>query len=107
MRKPRPDSINQGWMEEGFRGYADYMQTPEFATAVAALIVAAGRQQSAVMCAEALPAHCHRALLADALNVRGVEVRHIMGAGKTEGHALTRFAQVEGSRITYPFSLEA
>ena len=106
MRKPKPDSINQGWKEEGFRGYADHMQTSEFAAALTALTASAGQQRSAIMCAEALPSHCHRALLADALSVRGVEVRHIMGAGKTEAHSLTRFAQVEGTRITYPFSLE-
>ena len=106
MRKPRSDSINQGWKEEGFRGYADHMQTPEFDVALATLIASAGQQLSAIMCAEALPSHCHRALLADALSLRGVEVRHIMGTGKTEVHSLTRFAQVEGARITYPFSLE-
>lgn len=105
MRKPKSDSINQGWKAAGFRGYADYMQTPEFDAALGALITSA-EQLSAIMCAEALPSHCHRALLADALSVRGLEVRHIMGTGKTEAHALTRFAQVEGTRITYPFSLE-
>lgn len=106
MRKPKPDSINQGWKEAGFRGYADHMQTPEFDAALGALIASAEQQLSAIMCAEALPSHCHRALLADALSVRGLEVRHIMGTGKTEAHALTRFAQVEAARITYPFSLE-
>lgn len=107
MRKARPDSINQGWKEEGFRGYADYIQTPEFDAALTALVTAVGLQPSAVMCAEALPSHCHRALLADALSVRGLEVRHIMSVGKTEAHSLTHFAQVEGLRITYPFSLES
>jgi uncharacterized protein (DUF488 family) len=106
MRKPRRDSINQAWKAASFRGYADYMQTPEFAAAVTALMASARQRPSAIMCAEALPSHCHRMLLADALSVRGVEVRHIMGAGKTEAHALTRFANLEGTRITYPFSLE-
>lgn len=106
LRKPRRDSLNMGWKNESFRGYADYMQTPEFEQALAALMQAVERSPTAVMCAEALPWRCHRSLIADALSVHGAEVRHIMGPGKTQAHALTRFAQVEGSRITYPFSLE-
>jgi hypothetical protein len=29
-RKSRSDSVNEGWRNQGFRGYADYMQTQEF-----------------------------------------------------------------------------
>lgn len=106
LRKPRRDSVNQGWKNESFRGYADYMQTPEFEQALAALMTDAAALPTAVMCAEALPWRCHRSLIADALSVRGVEVRHIMGPGKSQVHALTAFAHVEGTRVTYPFSLE-
>lgn len=105
-REPGRDSMNQGWKEAGFRGYADYMQTAEFDAALAALLALAAGETTAIMCAEADPMGCHRRLVSDALCVRGVEVRHIMGAGKTEPHALTGFAQVEGTRITYPFALE-
>ncbi len=105
MREPRKDSVNLGWREEGFRGYADYMQTPEFGRALAGLMAAAGREPVAVMCAEADPAHCHRSLLADALIVRGMEVRHIMGPGAWQSHTLTPFAEVSGTRIIYPFAL--
>lgn len=105
MRKPKPGSVNQGWKEEGFRGYADYMQTAEFERALTGLIQEAERAPTAIMCAEALPSHCHRSLISDALSVWGVEVRHIMGVGETKSHALTGFALVEGQRITYPFSL--
>ena len=31
LRHTRKDSINTGWRNTSFRGYADYMQTPEFA----------------------------------------------------------------------------
>ncbi len=106
LRKPRRDSVNQGWKNESFRGYADYMQAPEFEQAIVALLAEAAEAPTAVMCAEAVPWRCHRSLIADALSVRGVEVRHIMGPGKTQAHALTSFAQVDGTRITYPFSLE-
>lgn len=106
LRKPRRDSVNQGWKNESFRGYADYMQTPEFEQALAALMTDAAALPTAVMCAEAVPWRCHRSLIADALDVRGVEVRHIMDLGKTQSHVLTGFAHVEGTRVTYPFSLE-
>ena len=105
-REPARDSLNLGWKEAGFRGYADYMQTAEFDAALTALLVLAGRETAAIMCAEADPMGCHRRLISDALRVRGVEVRHIMGPGKTQPHALTGFAHVEGTHITYPFSLE-
>ena len=95
-----------GWKNESFRGYADYMQTPEFHQALAGLMAQAEQSPTVIMCAEALPWRCHRSLISDALSVRGVEVRHIMGAGKTEPHALTRFAEVAGVDITYPFTLE-
>ncbi|HEU5399347.1 MAG TPA: DUF488 domain-containing protein [Gammaproteobacteria bacterium] len=106
LRKPRRDSHNIGWKDEGFRGYADYMQTPEFEQALSDLMAEAERGPCAVMCAEALPWRCHRSLIADALTARGVEVRHIMAPGKGEAHKLTGFAHVEGMHVTYPFSLE-
>ena len=106
LRKPRRDSVNMGWNNESFRGYADYMQTPEFEQALTGLMAQAGQSPTTIMCAEALPWRCHRSLIADALSVRGVEVRHIMRPGKTELHTLTGFAHVEGIRVTYPFALE-
>lgn len=106
LRKPRRDSVNMGWNNESFRGYADYMQTPEFEQALTGLMAQAGQSPTTIMCAEALPWRCHRSLIADALSVRGVEVQHIMRPGKTELHTLTGFAHVEGIRVTYPFALE-
>lgn len=102
LRKPRADSINTGWRNAGFRGYADYMQTPEFAASLEALLALSREAPTAIMCAEAVPWRCHRALIADALTVRGVEVRHITSVGPAEPHALTAFARVDGFRITYP-----
>lgn len=102
LRSPRPDSTNLAWRNPGFRGYADYMQTPEFAKNLAALVELAGRGRAAVMCAEAVPWRCHRSLLADALTVRGVRVEHIIGPGRAEPHALTSWAHVEGTTVTYP-----
>lgn len=102
LRKPRKDSPNSGWRNDSFRGYADYMLTPEFEAALEELIEISGQGSVAVMCAEAVPWRCHRSLIADALAVRGVEVRHITGPGTPRPHTLTPFAVVTAARVTYP-----
>ena len=102
LRHPLPDSPNMGWRNLSFRGYADHMQTPEFAAAIDTLIEIADSDSTAIMCAEAVPWRCHRSLIADALTVRGCAVAHIMGEGPPQAHSLTSFAKVKGSRITYP-----
>jgi uncharacterized protein (DUF488 family) len=100
-RKARADSPHVGWRVEGFRGYADHMESAEFTSGVARLLVIAATRPTAVMCAEAVPWRCHRQLLADALLVRGVEVRHVTGASPPQAHRLTPFARVEGDRLVY------
>ena len=102
LRHSRPDSPNTGWRNSSFRGFADYMQTPEFAAGLAKLMKLASRAQIAVMCAEAVPWRCHRSLIADALLVRGIRVEHITSATRRHEHRLTPFARVEGTQIIYP-----
>ena len=102
FRPTGPDSPNQGWRNKSFRGYADYMQTPEFAENLFWLIALAAQQPVAVMCAEAVPWRCHRSLIADALLVHGVDAEEIVSATRLQRHKLTPFAQVDGSRLTYP-----
>ena len=103
LRTPAKDSTaNAGWRNRSFRGYADYMQTPQFRGAVEELIELGARQRTAMMCAEAVPWRCHRSLVGDALLVRGIEVIDIMRADKSSPHRLTPFAQVAGTHITYP-----
>ncbi len=102
LRRADPASINAGWRNASFRGYADYMQTPAFEKALAQLIDLAKQKPTAIMCAEAVPWRCHRSLIADALTVRGYEVRDIMNAGSAKRHALNRLAKVHGRQITYP-----
>jgi len=102
LRHARPDSPNGGWRNASFRGFADYMQTPEFEAGLAALREIATEARTVIMCAEAVPWRCHRSLVADALTVRGVHVEHIMSATRAEPHALTAFAVVRGTRVTYP-----
>lgn len=103
LRHARKDSINGGWRNASFRGYADYMQTAEFAAGIARLIDLAERDGPlAIMCAEAVPWRCHRSLIGDALLVRDVAVLDIMSARDARPHALIRFARVDGLTVTYP-----
>jgi uncharacterized protein (DUF488 family) len=102
LRKPRPDSRNGGWRNSGFRGYADHMQTQEFAAALDALVAFASDRQTAVMCAEAKWWQCHRQLIADALVARHIEVRHILSLRDAPLHEITPFARVTGNVVSYP-----
>jgi len=102
LRHPRPDSANTGWRNSSFRGYADYMQTPAFAAALAELMRIAKGRRAVVMCAEAVPWRCHRSMIADALTARGETVEHILSETKLSTHQLTKFAVVEGTLVKYP-----
>jgi uncharacterized protein (DUF488 family) len=102
LRRTHAGSINTGWRNASFRGYADYMQSAAFGAAVDALVRQANPERCALMCAEAVPWRCHRSLIADALLVRGVPVEHIIGAKERKPHTLTPFAHVDGTTISYP-----
>ena len=102
LRHPRKDSINLGWKNASFRGYADYMQTPEFEDNLRKLIDLAREKQTAIMCAEAVPWRCHRSLIGDALLAHGVEVENILSATTRKPHHYTPFAKIEDERVTYP-----
>jgi uncharacterized protein (DUF488 family) len=102
LRRPAKHSINTGWRNASLRGYADYMNTPPFQDAVSELIALAAQRITVIMCAEAVFWRCHRALVADALLVRGVDVQHIMGAGNLTPATMTSFAKPDGTQITYP-----
>jgi uncharacterized protein (DUF488 family) len=102
LRKPRPDSPNAGWRNESFRGYADYMQTESFARGLERLVELAAERRTAIMCAEAVPWRCHRSLVADALAARGIAVVEILSETSYREHALTPFARVTGTAVTYP-----
>jgi len=102
LRHSKADSPNMGWRNSSFRGFADYMQTQEFAKGIDQLVGLAQDRQVAIMCAEVLPWRCHRWLIADALLVREVQVEHIMTIKTRSRHTLTKWAHIEGTQITYP-----
>lgn len=102
MRKPLPDSPNTGWRNDSFRGYADYMQTERFAHGLERLVELSRELRTAIMCAEAVPWRCHRSLVADALTARGIPVVEVLSETSYRDHALTSFAHVAGTTVTYP-----
>ena len=104
-RRAKKDSHNTAWRNSGFRGYADYMETPAFASALDSLMEAGRKQPTAIMCAEAVPWRCHRSLISDALTARGVEVLHIMDTGH-KPHTLTSFARVVDGEVRYDAGAE-
>jgi len=102
LRHTTKDSINMAWKNASFRGFADYMQTPEFTKGLKELIGLAKEKRVAIMCAEAVPWRCHRSLIGDALLVRDIKVEDILSEKSSQPHKMTSFAKVEGDRVTYP-----
>lgn len=102
LRHATKDSPNAGWRNASFRGYADYMQTPQYEKGLERLTRMAKQKRTAMMCAEAVPWRCHRSLIADSLVARGIRVAHIASRKRAPLHNLTPFAKVRGHCITYP-----
>jgi uncharacterized protein (DUF488 family) len=102
LRRAHRDSINLGWRNASFRGFADYMRTPEFENHLNELVKLAQDKRIALMCAEALPWRCHRSLISDALEVREIKVAHILSATHLQPHRITPFARWDGKFLIYP-----
>lgn len=102
LRHSNKDSVNLGWHNSSFRGFADYMQTSEFETSLNRLIALGKKYIVAIMCAEGNPFRCHRSLVADALIIRKIPALHISSKKSTRSHILTPFAKVRRKKITYP-----
>lgn len=102
LRHTTKASTNLAWRNASFRGYADYMQTPQFAAAMDELSALTAEKSIAIMCAEAVPWRCHRSLIGDALLARGMSVVDIMSKTSAKPHTLTSFARVDGLRVWYP-----
>ena len=101
MRDTAKDSVNLGWKNLHFRGFADYMQTPDFQEVVEELEALGKEYRCAIMCAEAAPSSCHRSLISDALTVRKWDVFHIISVEDAKPHELTSFLHVKKGQLTY------
>jgi uncharacterized protein (DUF488 family) len=100
-RRAAPDSPNLAWRNASFRGYADYMQTAEFASGLDQLLDLARRVRTTLMCAESVWWRCHRSMIADALRARGIDVVHILDATHCTFHPWTAPARIVDGRLTY------
>jgi len=100
-RRARPDSLNLAWRNESFRGYADYMETKEFRAGIERLLELVQQERAAIMCSEAVWWRCHRSMISDYLKVKGIDVVHIMGEGKSEAHPFTSAARVVNGELSY------
>lgn len=101
LRHAKKDSINTGWMNASFRGFADYMQTPEFTAGLEKLESLAGKMRCALLCSEAVPWRCHRSLVADALKLNKWKVYHIQSRKTAKQHKLTPFLKVRKHQLIY------
>ena len=102
LRRAKKDSINLGWRNASFRGFADYMATQDFSEGLAALTKIATARETAIMCAEAVPWRCHRSLIADALTNKGWMVRDIMSRTVAARHRQTPFLKIRKGELVYP-----
>ena len=101
LRPALKDSINTGWINASFRGYADYMQTSDFQKALEKLEKMAKEKRSVLMCAEALPWRCHRSLISDALSVRKWKAFHIQSKKTAKLHRRTSFLKIKKGMLIY------
>lgn len=110
LRHAKKDSLNLGWRNESFRGFADYMATPEFEKGLGKLNEMLPTLKTAVMCAEAVPWRCHRSLISDIETARGIPVEHLMSPTSMRPHEMTPFALVDRKskppKVTYPAAPE-
>jgi len=102
LRRPTGESVNAAWRNDSFRGFADYMQTPEFEEALKWWMDFAQNKRTVIMCAELLPWRCHRSLIADALLAHSFEIVEIFEVGKSRPHKMTSFAVMQDGKVTYP-----
>jgi uncharacterized protein (DUF488 family) len=106
LRKPSPATRHTALRVDGFRGYADHMETAEFRAGVDALLALARDGHTTVMCAEAVWWRCHRSMLSDYLTlVRGVRVFHAIDASPSKPHAPRAEARLVGDRLVYDMTV--
>ena len=104
LRRAQKDSVNDGWRNASFRGFADYMATDDFTRGLGTLLRHAAKTTTAIMCAEAVPWRCHRSLVADALKASGRRVLHVVSRAQPSPHRYTPFLRRRRGVLTYPAS---
>jgi uncharacterized protein (DUF488 family) len=97
----RGQSPNIALRNDSFRNYADYMLSEGFRKAAARVTQMAGRQNTAILCAELLYFRCHRMLVSDYLVIHGHSVLHIQDEKSPQEHSLTKEARIIDGRLLY------
>ena len=100
LRAARADSPHIA-LTEGFRGFADHMQTDGFRKGAGQLLAMGARGPTAFLCAERLPENCHRSLIADYLLLQGARVMHLIEPGEQREHVLNPAARRESAALIY------
>jgi uncharacterized protein (DUF488 family) len=100
-RRAVSDPGDSSWRHPAFRGYADHMQTEEFADGLTELLNLAWGLGTVVMCAELLWWRCHRRMIADAVVSLGAEVIHIRDSSTSQIHRLGPPAHILGGVLSY------
>ena len=100
-REPRADSPHRALRVAAFRGYADHMETEEFARGYERLVSLARKSPTAFMCAETLWWRCHRRLIADRLTLDDWTVMHLLAPRKSEPHVLWDAARTLDGNLVY------
>ena len=101
-----PPEVNGFWRHQSFHNYADYAMGSDFRAGLGRLIELGRGRRCAIMCSEAVWWRCHRSMISDYLKAKGVEVIHILAAGKSEAHPYTSAARIVNGELSYRGVLE-
>ena len=101
FRRRASSSVHSALAEDSLRAYAEYMNSAAFQDGIIHLLLHARLRSTAILCAERLPAHCHRALISDYLTVNGVPVIHVLDDGHVVPHRLSRLVRCKSGRLIY------
>ena len=101
FRQGSSSSMHTALKSDSLRAYAEYMSSTAFRDGITELLLSCRQTSIVMLCAEQLPEHCHRALLADYLTAIGISVKHILEKDVTVHHHLSRLARWEQGRLIY------
>jgi uncharacterized protein (DUF488 family) len=100
-RPAKPDSLNTVWRNASLRGYAEYIETPDFGAGIERLLDASSQRRAVIMCAEAVWWRCHRGLISDRLKSLRIEVSHIQTASDSKPHPFAPAARIVDGKLSY------
>jgi uncharacterized protein (DUF488 family) len=100
FRRPKPDSRHTALRHQGFRGYADHMDTEAFRQGLERLVASGAETPTAFLCAESDWHRCHRRMISDAVVAGGGRVVHLLDRGDEE-HTLHPNARIRSGRPVY------